>query len=77
MNSEFSQADVEIVADESAYDGFFKLKVLKLKQRLFEGGWSNVFIRELCIRGDAVGVLLYDPQLQKFALIEQFRIGVI
>ncbi len=77
MIEQFSQKDIELVAEELSYDGFFKLKNLKIKHRLFEGGWSETFERELCVRGDAVGVLLYDPALQKFAMIEQIRIGVI
>ena len=77
MIEQFSQKDIELVAEELAYDGFFKLKSLKIRHRLFEGGWSETFERELCVRGDAVGVLLYDPVLQQFAMVEQLRIGVI
>lgn len=77
MISQFSQQDVEILAEEPAYQGFFALKKLTLRHRLFAGGWSGIFQREMCVRGDAVGVLLYDPQLQKFALVEQLRIGVL
>lgn len=77
MQKEFSQADVEILDEELAYNGFFKLKKLHLKHRLFAGGWSETFLREMCVRGDAVGVLLYDPLLQQFALVEQLRIGVL
>lgn len=74
---QFTQNDIEVIAENIAHDGFFKLKNLQIKHRLFEGGWSQVFERELCVRGDAVGVLLYDPLLQKFALVEQLRIGVL
>lgn len=73
----FEQSDVEIVDDELAFNGFFKLRRLKLKHKLFQGGDSLVFERELCVRGDAVGVLLFDPVLNKFAMVEQIRIGVL
>ncbi len=33
--------------------------------------------RELIHRPEAAGVLIYNHQQQKFALIEQFRIGAI
>lgn len=74
---QFQQQDIEIVEETMAFDGFFKLKSLKLKHALFAGGQSGIIERELCVRGDAVGVLLYDPQLQKFAMVEQIRIGVL
>jgi ADP-ribose pyrophosphatase len=77
MLQQFTQNDVEIVAEESAYKGFFSLKKLTIKHRLFNGGWSQAFQRELCVRGDAVGVLLYDPHTQQFAMVEQLRIGVL
>ena len=77
LEHQFTQSDVEIVSEQSAYDGFFTLKNLTLKHKLFDGAWSESFQRELCVRGDAVGVLLYDPVLQKFAMVEQLRIGVL
>ena len=73
----FKQKDVEIVEQDLAFDGFFKLKSLKLRHALFNGGQSAIIERELCVRGDAVGGLLYDPQLQRFAMVEQLRIGVL
>lgn len=77
MKPQFSPSDVQIVAEETAYQGFFSLKKIQLKHRLFDGSWSAVFQREMCLRGDAVGILLYDPRLQKLALVEQLRIGVL
>ena len=56
-----NQQDVELVEETTAYSGFFKLRNLKLRHKLFQGGWSEIFNRELCVRGDAVGVLLFDP----------------
>ena len=74
---DFTQQDVEILDNDTAFDGFFKLKTLRIRHRLFNGGWSQPFARELCVRGDAVGVLLYDPALKKFAMVEQMRVGVL
>lgn len=73
----FTRDDVEIISRERGYDGFFKLDRFKLRHRKFDGGWSEEMPRELVIRRDAVGVLLYDPQLDAVALIEQFRTGII
>ena len=69
--------DVKIVSDERAYQGYFHVKKFHVRYRLFSGGWSEITAREVFERGDAVGVLLYDPDRDKVALIEQFRIGAI
>jgi ADP-ribose pyrophosphatase len=59
------------------YRGFFKLTAHELQHDLFAGGESPVLIRELLDRGDAVGVLPYDPVRDEVVLIEQFRIGAM
>ncbi len=59
------------------YSGFFKLDKLRLKHQLFKGGWSQEFEREVLNRGNAAGVLLFDPTADKLVLIEQFRPGAI
>ena len=74
---QFQQSDVTIVEDQLSFGGFFKLRKLLLNHKRFDGSQSANFERELCVRGDAVGVLLYDPSLQQFALVEQIRIGVL
>jgi ADP-ribose pyrophosphatase len=67
--------DVELLAEQSAYRGFFEVRTLNLKHRLYAGAMSHAIQRELFIRHDAVGVLLYDPQLDAICLVEQFRVG--
>jgi ADP-ribose pyrophosphatase len=74
---EFTAADVEVVQRDIAYEGFYRLERLQLRHRKFAGDWSPVLNRELIVRRDAAGVLLYDPQLDAIALIEQFRVGAL
>ncbi len=74
---QFDQSDIIIEHDEYAYDGFFTLRKIQLSHQRFDGSQSAVFERELCVRGDAVGILLYDPRLQQFAMVEQIRIGAM
>ncbi len=74
---QFDQSDIIIEHDEYAYDGFFTLRKIQLSHQRFDGSQSAVFERELCVRGDAVGSLLYDPRRQQFAMVEQIRIGAI
>ncbi|OUS18139.1 ADP-ribose diphosphatase [Gammaproteobacteria bacterium 50_400_T64] len=69
--------DVELLSREVVYKGFFSMEKLHLRHRLFEGGWSREFTRELFVRGRAVGVLLYDPERKLVGMIEQFRVGAI
>lgn len=71
----FNREDVQLLAEELAYKGFFQIKTLTLKHRLFAGGWTDAIKRELFIRGDAVGVLPYDPYRDEVCLVEQFRVG--
>lgn len=73
----FGREDVDIISDDVVYQGFYQLRHLHLRHKLFNGGWSNTISRELFNRHDAVGVLLYDPLLEKIALVEQVRVGVI
>ena len=71
----FSQDDCEIITKESLYNGFFKVDRFDIQHRLFAGGTSETFSRELFERGEAAAVLLYDPVKNVVVLTEQFRIG--
>ena len=71
----FGRDDVEFVDEQTVWSGFWKLKQFRLRFRRFAGGWSELITRELHCRGEAAGVLLYDPALDAVGLVEQFRIG--
>lgn len=73
----FTRADVDVLDRRTGYDGFFKIEQLTLRHRRFAGDWSPVLNRELFVRHAAVGVLLYDPELDAIALVEQFRVGAL
>jgi ADP-ribose pyrophosphatase len=74
---QFGAKDLEIIKKESLYNGFFKMVKYGFRYRLFKGGWSDVVEREIFERGHAVAVLLFDPVLAEFVLIEQVRIGAL
>ncbi len=76
MNT-FTQNDYEIVKREVPYQGVFRMARYQFRFRLFNGGWSQVIIREVMERKSASGVLLYDPLLDQVVLIEQFRPGAM
>lgn len=67
--------DVEVLARETVFQGYFRVDRYTLRHRLFAGGWSRPIRRELFERGHAAAVLPYDPQRDRVLLIEQFRIG--
>ena len=70
-------ADYRLKSTETVVQGFFKMTRITVEHRLFGGGWSKPLRRELFQRGDAVGVLLYDPRNHQVGLIEQFRPGAL
>ena len=73
----FGDQDYRIESRETVFQGFFRITKLVLNHRLFGGGWSRLLGRELFQRGDAVGVLLYDPEHHRIGLVEQFRVGAL
>jgi len=69
--------DVEILEEDTPFRGYFRMDRYKLRHRLFAGGWSLPIMREVFERGHAVAVVLYDPDLDRLVLVEQFRIGAL
>ncbi|WP_440866025.1 ADP-ribose diphosphatase [Symbiopectobacterium purcellii] len=71
----FHKDDVEIIARESLYEGFFSLERYRFRHRLFNGEMSGEVSREILERGHAVVLLPYDPVRDEVVLIEQIRIA--
>lgn len=74
---EFGVEDVQVLTRTPGYRGFFALDTWVIRHRLYAGGWSQPFSRELFLRDGAAGVLLYDPDRDEVVLVEQFRIGAM
>lgn len=74
---EFGAQDLVVLQRAPGYRGFFAIDKVLLKHRLYAGGWSEAFTRELFLRDPAAGVLLYDPDRDELVLVEQFRIGAL
>jgi ADP-ribose pyrophosphatase len=73
----FSQDDYEIIKRELLYQGVHTLARYSIRQRKFNGTWSDIFTREVIERKSAAAVLPYDPILDHVVLIEQFRPGAL
>lgn len=71
----FSADDVQLIAKDRVFQGYFAMDRYRVRHRTFAGGWTGDIVREVFERGHAVVVILYDPVRDEVALIEQFRIG--
>ncbi len=71
----FTQQDIEIVKEESLYEGFFRLQRIQFRHKLFAGGMSNIVTRELLYKSAASAVIAYDAERDSVVLVEQVRIG--
>ncbi|EPF13829.1 MULTISPECIES: ADP-ribose diphosphatase [Cedecea] len=71
----FAKKDVEIIARETLYRGFFSLDLYRFRHRLFNGEMSGEVKREIFERGHAAVLLPYDPVRDEVVLVEQIRIA--
>ena len=77
-HASYSVSDVTIESREPIFRGFIQVEKVSFRHRLFnQPDYSPLIQRELIHRPEAAGVLLYNDQQQRFALIEQFRVGAL
>ena len=69
--------DTEVLDRRTVYEGYFQVESYGLRHRLFQGGWSGPFRREVFERKHAVACLLYDPVRDELVMLEQFRVGAL
>nr|WP_318384355.1 ADP-ribose diphosphatase [uncultured Enterobacter sp.] len=75
LATSFTKNDVEIIARETLYSGFFSLDLYRFRHRLFNGEMSGEVTREIFERGHAAVLLPFDPVRDEIVLIEQIRIA--
>jgi ADP-ribose pyrophosphatase len=73
----FVHKDFQIIDTKTVFQGYFSVEQVIFKNRLFKGGWSEAYQREIFERGSASAVILYDPSLEQVVLLEQFRPGAL
>lgn len=74
----YNKNDAYVTGREYLFRGFVQVEKISLRHRLFESDtYTPVLQRELIHRPEAAGVLIYDDQQQKVALIEQYRVGAL
>jgi len=73
----YGRNDLEIIAVENRYQGFFAINVYRFRHRLFNGEMSGEVVREVFERGHAAVLLPYDPVTDEVVLIEQIRLPAL
>lgn len=71
----FAKNDVEIIARETLYSGFFSMELYRFRHRLFNGEMSGEIKREIFERGHAAVLLPFDPVRDEVVLVEHIRIA--
>lgn len=66
---------VELTRHEYRHRGFMDFSVMRLRHERFDGGMTPEIERDVCHRGSAVAIVLYDPKADMLVMIEQFRVG--
>jgi len=69
--------DAEIAEVTTAFKRFLRVDVFRFRHRLFSGEWSALRSCDVVRRGQAVAVVLYDPEHEAVVLIEQFRLPAL
>ncbi len=69
--------DVEIIEATKGFERFLRMDVIRFRNRLFSGGWSAEHTYDVLRRGQAVAVVLYDPDRDSVVLVEQFRLPAL
>lgn len=75
LKPQFGLDDVKVLKRETLFQGFFRFEALEYKHKRYEGGWSDTIRREILIRPEAIGAVLYDPKRDLIGLVEQVRPG--
>jgi ADP-ribose pyrophosphatase len=68
-----SHPDAEIVETTTVAARHLRIDTFRFRHRLFSGEWSGERSYDVLRRGQAVAVVLYDPDRDAVVLVEQFR----
>ena len=77
MNKHKTKRLWNIKSREVVYSGFYQMDTISFQHDLHSGGSTDVVERELFVRGNVVGLIVYDPASDCTVLLEQFRIGAM
>ena len=69
--------DIEIIAKNTVFKGFFRIDRYRIRHRRHDGTMSDPIEREVAGRGHIAAVLPVDPDRDRVVLVEQFRPGAM
>jgi ADP-ribose pyrophosphatase len=69
--------DVEIIETTNAFERFLRMDVIRFRHRRFSGEWSAPYTHDVLRRGQAVAIVLYDPDRDEVVLVEQLRLPAL
>jgi len=69
--------DVEIGSCQSISGRHLRIDTVRFRHRLFSGDWSAERSYEVLRRGQAIAIVLYDPDHDRVVLVEQFRLPAL
>jgi ADP-ribose pyrophosphatase len=69
--------DAEIVEAKTAFERYLRVDTFRFRHRLFSGARSAVRSHDVLRRGQAVAIVLYDPDRDRVVLVEQFRLPAL
>ena len=69
--------DVEIAGRQSISGRHLRIDTFEFRHRLFSGEWSAERSYDVLRRGQAVAIVLYDPDHDRVVLVEQFRLPAL
>jgi ADP-ribose pyrophosphatase len=72
-----SHPAVEIVETTTVAARHLRIDTLRFRHRLFSGEWSSERSYDVLRRGQAVAIVLYDPDRDAVVLVEQFRLPAL
>jgi ADP-ribose diphosphatase len=72
-----SHPDVEIAHTQTVSARHLRIDTFGFRHRLFSGEWSAERSYDVLRRGQAVAIVLYDPDLNRVVLVEQFRLPAL
>ncbi len=76
MPPENKKPGAKITSLKRVFDGHFKVDRYEVEMDRHEGGTQRV-VREVFERGNAVGILAYDPKRDEVVLINEMRPGIL
>jgi len=69
--------DAEIAEFTTGFDRFLRIDTFEFRHRRHAGGWSALRSYDVLRRGQAVAIVLFDPDRDRVVLVEQFRLPAL